>query len=161
MMTPVKKKQDVEKRKKIKPYSSSRIISRNYLSNISYTGVKEEDLYDRNFAFDTYVLITKNLNSFSLERKIFDPKNREIVYMFWDECIDPIFYRHICEKEKFLYLNRKNWLCPRSTDIVWNFIEKHEYNFEKLKKKLIKNEKIFQFVYSRCYPEIPWSKNEG
>ena len=65
--------------------------SENFLSIISYTRVKEEDLHDRNFAFDVYVLVTKNLNPFLLEREIFDVKNREMIYMFWDECIDRLF----------------------------------------------------------------------
>ena len=39
-------------RRKIKPYSTTRIKSKNFLSNISYTGIKEEGLYDRNFVFD-------------------------------------------------------------------------------------------------------------
>ena len=44
-----------------------------------YNGVKEEDLFDRNLVFDVYTLITKNINPFSLERKIYDVKNREIL----------------------------------------------------------------------------------
>ena len=67
---------------KAKPYTSSRIKTRNFLSNISYNGVKEEDFYDDNFVFDTFTLLTKNLNPFSLERKIAYAKNREIIYMF-------------------------------------------------------------------------------
>lgn len=39
-------------RRKIKPYSTTRIKSKNFLSSISYTGIKEEGLYDRNFVFD-------------------------------------------------------------------------------------------------------------
>ena len=70
--------------------------------------MKEEDLYDRNFILDVFVLVTKNLNpSFSLERKIFDINNREIVRMLWEEYIDQAFYKFVCEKENFMYLNGK------------------------------------------------------
>ena len=58
-------------------------VSQNYLTNISYAGVKEEDLYDRNFIFSTHFLITKNINPFSLQRKIYDVKDREMIQMFW------------------------------------------------------------------------------
>ena len=74
-------------KRKIKPYTSTRIKARNFLSNIAYTSVKSEDFVDNNFVFDIMTLITKNLNPFSLERKITDAKNRDIVYMFWDECV--------------------------------------------------------------------------
>ena len=91
--------------KKIKPYNTTRTKSRNFLSNISYNGVKEEDLFDRDFVFDVYTLVTKNINPFSLEQKIFDVKNREMICMFWEECNEPSFYKHIWNPENFLYLN--------------------------------------------------------
>ena len=94
-------------KRKVKPYTSSRIKTRNLLSNTAYNGVKEEDFLDNNFVFDTFALITKVLNPFSLERKIADVKNREIIYMFCEECVEKTFYRHICDRENFLYLNGK------------------------------------------------------
>ena len=62
-------------KRRIKPYTSSRIKKRNFLSNISYTGVKSENFADNNFMFHTITLLTKNINPFSLERKIVDAKN--------------------------------------------------------------------------------------
>ena len=70
-----------DRRQRLKPYTTTRTKSRNFLSNISYNGVKEEDLYDKNFIFDVYVLVTKNLNPFSLTRKIFDITNHKIAFM--------------------------------------------------------------------------------
>ena len=86
-------------KRRIKPYTSSRIKTRNFLSNISYTGVKSEDFVDNNFMLDTITLITKKINSFTLKRKIVDAKNRDIIYMLWDECIGKTFYKHICEND--------------------------------------------------------------
>ena len=68
-------------KKRVKPYTSSRIKTRNFFSNISYTGVKGENFVDNNFKIDIITLLIKNINPFSLERKIVDPKNREIIYM--------------------------------------------------------------------------------
>ena len=101
-------------KKRIKSYTSSRIKTRNFLSNISYTGVKSNDFVDNNFIFDIIVLLTKNVNPFSLERKIADIKNREIIFMLWDECIEKIFYKHICENDNFIYLNSKNVLYSKT-----------------------------------------------
>ena len=115
----------------MKPYSTTRIKSKNFLPNISYTVVKEEDLYDRNFVFDVYVLVAKNLNLLSLERKIFDVKNRKMICMLWDECVDQTFYKHICQKDNFMHLNGKNVLYPHAAEIVWEYLEKNENNFEK------------------------------
>ena len=95
-------------KRRTKPYKSSRINARNFLSSISYTGVKSEDFADNNFTFDMITLLTKNINPFSLERKIIDAKNRNVIYMLWDECIKKTFYKHICENDNFIYLNGKN-----------------------------------------------------
>ena len=83
--------------KKIKPYNTTQIKSQNFLTNISYNGVREEDLFDRSFVFNIYVLTTKNINPFSLEIKIFDIKDSEMINMFWEDCNEPSFYKHICE----------------------------------------------------------------
>ena len=83
--------------KKIKPYNTTQIKSQNFLTNISYNGVKEEDLFDRSFVFNIYVLTTKNINPFSLEIKIFDIKDSEMINMFWEDCNEPSFYKHICQ----------------------------------------------------------------
>ena len=56
-------------KRRIKPYTSSRIKTRNFLSNISYTGVKSEDFADNNFTFDTITLLTKNINQFFVGTK--------------------------------------------------------------------------------------------
>ena len=88
-------------KRRVKPYTSSRIKTRNFLSNISYTGVKDEDFVDNNFTFDTITLLTKNINPFSLERKITDVKNQDIIYILWEECIEKAFYKHICENDNF------------------------------------------------------------
>ena len=58
-------------------YSTTRIKSRKFLSNISYAGINKEDFYNDfyNFIFDVYLLVTKILNPFSLDRKLNDQIN--------------------------------------------------------------------------------------
>ena len=124
------------------------------MTNISYNRVKEENLFDRSFIFDIYVLTTKNISPFSLERKHFDVKEKEMINMFWEDCNEPSFYKHICQPEDFLFLNRKNVIYPRVTKIVMNYINVNDKNFDKLKRKLIENKTLFQFVYSSAYPEV-------
>ena len=60
--------------------------SRNFLSNISYVHITKEDFYNQNFVFDVYALVTKNLNSFLLEKNS-DFNKQEMIYMLWEECI--------------------------------------------------------------------------
>ena len=46
-------------KRNVKPYTSSRIKARNFLSKISYTAVKSEDFVDNNFTFDIKTRLTK------------------------------------------------------------------------------------------------------
>ena len=88
-------------------YSTTRIKSRNFLSNISYTGINKNDFYNESFIVDVYVLLVKNLNPISMSRKLTDKNKHEMVYIFWRECIPSEFYRNICEGSNFIYLNGK------------------------------------------------------
>ena len=53
------------------------------------------------------------------------------------------FYKFICKKENFSYLNSKNVLHPKVSDIVWSFIAEDENNYKKLRENLRKNISIF------------------
>ena len=60
-------------------YTTTRIKSRKFVSNISYVGINKEDYYDENFIFDVYLL------TFSLHRKLADKNKHEMIYMLWKE----------------------------------------------------------------------------
>ena len=109
-------------------YSPTRIKSRNFLSNISFTGISKTDFYNDNFILDVYVLLVKNLNPFSLTIKITDKTKHEMVYMLWRECIPSEFYKYICEEKKFIYLNGRNVNQSHVLDIVGNFIDQGKQN---------------------------------
>ena len=79
-----------------KKYTTTQIKSRNFLSNIAYVGINKENYYNKNFIFDVYLLLTKNLNPFWLDRKLVDKIKHEIIYMLWKEWIPAEFYTHIC-----------------------------------------------------------------
>ena len=74
-----------------------RIKSRNFFSNISYVGINKKDYHNKNFTFDIYLLLIKNLNPFSLNRRLADKTKHEMIDMLWKECMPIKFYRHICK----------------------------------------------------------------
>ena len=135
-------------------YSPTRIKSRNFLSNISYTGISKTDFYHENFILDVYVLLVKNLNPFSLPRKISDKTKHEMVYMLWRECIPSEFYRYIHEEKNFLYLNGRDVRQPGVLEIVRNFIDQGKQNLRMLQEYLARFKDIFQYVYSHVFPEV-------
>ena len=141
-------------KRRAKPYTSRRIKTRNFLCNISYTDVKSKDFLDNNFTFDIITLLTKNISPFSLERKIVDVKNREVISMLLDEFIEKSFYKHICENDNFIYLKTRNVLHSKTAQIVLDYLKKDLKNIALLRRCLQKQVKVIQFVYSRYFPEI-------
>ena len=51
--------------KRLKAHTTTRIKSRNFLSNISYVDINKEYFYIEHFIFEIYKLLVKNLNPFS------------------------------------------------------------------------------------------------
>ena len=138
-------------------YTTTRIESRNFLSNIAYVGINKEDIrkeYNRNFIFDVYLLLTNNVNQFSLDRKLADKTKYEMIYILWGECMLIEFYKFICEQKNFLYMNGKNALQPKVLQIIAEFIETDLKNYRLLQNNLSSYKNIFQYAYSNVYPEI-------
>ena len=137
-------------------YSPTRIKLRNFLSNISYSRINKKDFYNENFISDIYVLLVKNLNPFSLSRKVLDKTKHEMVYMLWRECVPSEFHRYICQEKNFIYLNGRDVCHPTVLEIVGGFIDHGEQNLRMLQEYLAKFKDIYQFVYLHVYPEVYW-----
>ena len=135
-------------------YSPTRIKSRNFLLNISDTGINKNDFYNESFILDVYVLIVKNLNPFSLNRKVTDKIKHEMVYMLWRECIPSSFYRYICEQNNFIYLNSKDVSQLGVLEIVCSFIDMSIQNLRMLQENLSRFKGIFQYGYSNVFPVV-------
>ena len=135
-------------------YSPTRIKSRNFLSNISYTGISKNDFYNKNFILDVYVLLVKNLNPFSQSRKVSDKTKHEMVYMLWRECIPPYFHRYICIEKNFIYLSGRDVGPPGVLEIVGGFIDQGKQNLKMLQEHLARYKDIFQYVYLHVFPEV-------
>ena len=135
-------------------YSPTRVKSRNFLNNISYNSISKADFYNENFILDVFILLVKNLNPFSLQRKISEKFKHEMIYMLRRECIPPAFYRFICQEDNFRYLNGRDVSQPRVLEIVGKFVDQDKNNLRLLQQCLTNYKDIFQYVYSCTYPEI-------
>ena len=142
-------KSDIVSRHRIKytatriKYSPTRIKSRNFLSNISYTGVNKKDFYNENFILDIFVLLVKNLNPFSLSRKVSDKTKHKMVYMIWRECIPVNFCRYICEENNFIYLNGRHVGHPGVLEIVGKFIDQKKKKIYECFQNVLHDTKIY------------------
>ena len=150
----------IAKRKKIRytatrmKYSPTRVKSRNFLSNISYNSISKADFYNQNFILDFFILLFKNLNPFSLQRKISEKFKHEMIYMLWRECIPLAFYRFIYQEDNFRYLNGRDVSQPGVLEIVGKSVDQDKNNLRLLQQCLSNYKDIFQYVYSCTCPKI-------
>ena len=122
----------------------------------------KNDFYNENFILDVYVLIVKNLNPFSLSRKVKDKTKHDMVYMLWRECIPSDFYGYICDEKNFIYLNHRDVGQPGVLEIVGGFIDQGKQNLRMLQGYLARFKDIYQYVYSHVFPEVyTTSKKRG
>ena len=103
---------------------------------------------------DVYVLLVKNLNAFSLSRKVTVKTKHEMVYMLWRECIPSEFYRYICKEKDFIYLNGRDVGQTGALEIVGGFINLGKENLRMLQEHLARYKDIYQYVYSHVFPEV-------
>ena len=101
-----------------------------------------------------FILLVKNLNSFSLQRKISDKFKHEMIYMLWRQCVPPAFCRFICQEENLKYLNGRDVSQPGVLEIVSKFVDQDKNNLRLLQQCLANYKDIFQYVYSCTFSEI-------
>ena len=135
-------------------YSPTRVKSRNFLSNISYTGISKGDFYNEYFILDIFILLVKNLNPFSQQRKVSDKLKHEMIYMLLRECIPVEFCRYICKDDNFKYLNGRDVSQQGVLEIVGKFMDQSNDNLRSLQQSLAHYKDIYQYVYSHMFPEI-------
>ena len=82
--------------------------------------------------------MVKNLNPFSLERKLTNQSKHEMLYMLSKDSMPNDFYKFIGKKESFGYLYGKKVLHPKVSNIVWLFMPEDENNYKKLRENLRK-----------------------
>ena len=100
------------------------------------------------------MLLVKNLNPFSLSRKVTVKTKHEMVYMLWRECIPSEFYRYICKEKDFIYLNGRDVGQTGALEIVGGFINLGKGTLRMLQEHLARYKDIYQYVYSHVFPEV-------
>ena len=141
----------------ISKYSSTKVKARNFLTNVSYTGIKDKDYQNRSFVIDIFSFLILYLNPFYLERKFESNIERDSVNVLWSFLMPETLHNFICRDENVKTLNKIKLKFPHAIEIVKLFIEDEsigtqEEQFNTLKDYLIKNAKIYQFIFGNIFP---------
>ena len=63
-------------------------------------------------------------------------------------------YKDICSGDNFLYLNGKNVLQPKVSELINDLLDQDKKNYVLLRNNLFQFKNIFQYVYANVYPDI-------
>ena len=81
--------------KKRPDYSSTKVKTRNLLTNVSYRRVKQSDFNNQNFVIYILSFMVQNFNPVNLDIKLEVEKERDMVKLMWDMCVPHEFVSFI------------------------------------------------------------------
>ena len=146
-----KKKRKNKARANRLPYSCTKMKARNFLSNISYRRISDKDFQNANFVIDMLSYILLYINPFFLTVTYSDKEQQGMVKMLWEKCLPSRFYDHIKLAENFEILNSGKLNFNQAKQIVLSYVQQPDI-WQELIKTVIKNEVIYQYIYSMLFP---------
>ena len=150
---------DKDIKKKKKKYSSTKVKARNFLTNVSYTGVKSVDYENRSFIIDIFSFLILYFNPYNLDAKFETEIEKDYISVLWACMLPESFYNFICRNENIKVLNETKVKFQEAVEIVNLFIEDtsqgmtQKEQFENLKTFLEKYVKMYQFIFGNLFPK--------
>ena len=146
----------IRERKEKKKYSSTKVKARNFLTNISYNGIKNNDYENKTFVIDIFAYLILYFNPYSINGKFETEIERTYVNILWSQLLPQSFYTFVSKKDNIQILNKKNAKFQDAVEIVKLYteidsIEEDKYSLIKnyLRKYLI----MYQFIFSNLFPK--------
>ena len=142
-----------------KKYSSTKVKARNFLTNISYNGIKSKDYENRTFVIDIFAYLILYFNPYCITGKFETETERGYINILWSQLLPQSFYLFVSKKNNIQILNKKNVKFQDAVEIIKLFIEVSDGNttqesqFQLLQFYLKKYLKMYQFVFANLFPK--------
>ena len=152
---------DKDLKKKKKKYSSTKVKARNFLTNISYSGIKKVNYENRSFVIDIFAYLILYFNPYNVNGKFENELERDYVNILWTMLMPQNFYFFISKEENIKILNKKNAKFQDAVEIVMSFIENaanenltEKLQYDVLKQYLVRYIKMYQVIFSNLFPKF-------
>ena len=152
---------DKDLKKQTKKYSSMKVKARNFLTNISYGGIKTVDYENRSFVIDIFAYLILYFNPYNVNGKFENELERDYVNILWTMLMPQNFYFFISKEENIKILNKKNAKFQDAVEIVMSFIENaanenltEKLQYDVLKQYLVRYIKMYQVIFSNLFPKF-------
>ena len=143
-------------RKQKKKYSSTKVKARNFLTNISYNGIKSKDYENKTFVIDIFAYLILYFNPYSVNGKFETEIERSYVHILWSQLLPQSFYTFVSKKDNIQILNKKNAKFQDAAEIVKLYTEidsLEENKYQLLENYLRKYITMYQFVFANLFPK--------
>ena len=151
---------DKDLKKQKKKYSSTKIKARNFLTNVSYSGVKNGDFENRSFVLDIFAYLILYFNPYNLDEKFETEVEKDYVNILWSMLLPANFYNFVSREENIKSLNKTNAKFQEALEIVKVFIENadnkgltQEQQYNSLKEYLTSYAKMYQLIFGNLFPK--------
>ena len=151
---------DKDLKKQKKKYSSTKIKARNFLTNVSYSGVKNGDFENRSFVLDIFAYLILYFNPYNLDEKFETEVEKDYVNILWPMLLPANFYNFVSREENIKSLNKTNAKFQEALEIVKVFIENvdnegltQEQQHNSLKEYLTSYAKIYRLIFANLFPK--------
>ena len=152
---------DKDLKKEKKKYSSTKVKARNFLTNISYNGLKQKDYENRSIVIDIFAYLILYFNPYNVNGKFETELERAYINILWSMLMPQNFYIFVSKKENIQLLNKKNAKFQDAVKVIQLFIENaenenttQEEQYDILKYYLTKYIKMYQFIFSNLFPKF-------
>ena len=138
------------KKRSFNNYSPTKVKARNFLTNISYNRVNDEDFNNRSFVIDCYSFILLYLNPFYLDQKFDNSVEKDYVEALWQLQIPNDFYVLICRPENYKILNKLKLKFQETSEIVKTYAD-DLIGYQQLQTSFKQNAKVIQYAYANLF----------
>ena len=143
-------------RKEKKKYSSTKVKARNFLTNISYNGIKNKDFENKTFVIDIFAYLILYFNPYSINGKFETELEKSYINILWSQLLPQSFYIFVSKKENIHILNKVNAKFQDAVEIVKLYTEidsLQENKYQLLENYLRKYIKMYQYVFANLFPK--------
>ena len=137
-----------------KDYSSTKVKTRNLLTNVSYRRFQQTDFNKKNFIVNIMSFLTQNFNPINLYRKLDLEKERDMIKFLWDECLPHDFVRYLYLPKNYDVISSPHLAYQKANEIVSNYFLEDLNRINITKFKFEEKFQLIHYVYSLLFSNI-------
>ena len=154
-------KKPVAKKRK---YSTTKVKTRNILTNLSYARVNSLDFSNKSYVLDILTFIVQYLNIFLLDLKLETELEKSMLIFVWRNCLPVKLTTFVSTKDNYDTLTKNNLKFKDVYTIIQEYMSSDDggdQNYNEAKNLLKRNFDEVRYVFSTLFAKIYSRTNES